>query len=156
MTTRQKTVRVDNSVWQTRGTAPTFQPSNPSGQDALSLCGPAISMFHPLGAARSAVEPMVRLFDASVDDVWAAVPTCIEAIGREVESSDLANGEVVFCSGMPGSFSGERYVILVAPLGSQIRVSVSGTQRSKFGKVCEVRIAKTSNQFLTAMSAELT
>ncbi|MGZ4679024.1 MAG: hypothetical protein ACXV4D_02550 [Ilumatobacteraceae bacterium] len=96
--------------------------------------------------------PMVCLLDVPLHEVWAAVPNCIAAIGREVESSDLANGEVVFCSGMAGSSSGERYVILVAPLGTQTQVSVSGTQRSRFGKPCEARIAKISNQFLVAMN----
>ncbi len=114
--------------------------------------GPAIALFDPLRAAPSALGSTVRLFDATLHDVWAAVPSCIAEIGHEVESSDLANGEVVFCSGMADSSSGERYVILVAPCGSQIRVSASGTQRSRFGKPCDARIAKISNQFLTAMN----
>ena len=96
---------------------------------------------------------MVQVFEATLHDVWVAVPNCIAELGYEVDSADLANGEVVFCSGKAASSSGERYVILVAPLGTQTQVSVSATQRSRFGKPCEARIAKISDRFLTRLAS---
>jgi hypothetical protein len=171
----QKTVHVNKPAWRTRGSfdreinrhidkmsrrgfACLERNREGSGwvlvfqQGSLVAPLPALMTLTPSGQDAHSIRGPTRLFDATLHDVWAAVPNCIAELGYEVESSDRANGEVVFCSGVAASSSGERYVILVAPVGNQTQVSVSGAQRSRFGKPCEARIAKISNQFLTAIN----